>query len=96
MAPKNGALGPSGKGDLHQGHPKMGCPRCRTSCMQTPFLNPNPLTDGMGYENVARVRVNGESCMALLDNGMQINTITPGFIKNHSLDVGPLSDLVGR
>ena len=45
--------------------------------------------------NVARVRVNRESCMALLDNGAQINTIMPGFIDNHSLDVGPLSNLVG-
>ena len=33
--------------------------------------------------------------MALLDNGMQINTITLGFVKTHSLDIGPLSDLVG-
>ena len=33
--------------------------------------------------------------MALLNNGAQINTITPGFIRNHSFDVGPLSDLVG-
>ena len=34
--------------------------------------------------------------MALLDNGMQINTITPDFVDSHSLEVGPLSDLVGR
>ena len=34
--------------------------------------------------------------MALLETGMQINTITLGFIENHSLDVGPLSDLIGR
>ena len=33
--------------------------------------------------------------MALLDNGMQINTIMLGFVKTHSLDIGPLSDLVG-
>ena len=33
--------------------------------------------------------------MDLLDNGTQINTIILGFIENHSLDVGPLSDLVG-
>ena len=33
--------------------------------------------------------------MALLDNGMQINTIMLGFVENHSLDVQPLSDLVG-
>ena len=34
--------------------------------------------------------------MALLDNGTQINTTMPGFIESHSLDVRPLSDLVGR
>ena len=33
--------------------------------------------------------------MALLDNGAQINTITPGCIENHSLDIAPISDLVG-
>ena len=40
--------------------------------------------------------VNGESCMALLDNGTEVNTIMLGFIENHPLDIGPLSDLVGR
>ena len=34
--------------------------------------------------------------MALLDNSAQINTIMLGFVENCSLDVGPLSDLVGR
>ena len=34
--------------------------------------------------------------MALLDNSAQINTIMPGFVKNHSLGVGPLSDLVAE
>ena len=34
--------------------------------------------------------------MALLDNGVQINTIVLGFIENHSLDIGLLSDLIGR
>ena len=33
--------------------------------------------------------------MALLDYGVQINTIMPSFVKEHSFDVGPLSDLVG-
>ena len=43
---------------------------------------------------MARIKVNGEGCMALLDNGVQINTIMPGYIENHSLDVRPLSDLI--
>ena len=32
--------------------------------------------------------------MALLDNGMQINTIMLGFVESCSFEVGPLSDLV--
>ena len=34
--------------------------------------------------------------MALLDNSMQINTIMLSFVEEHSFNVGPLSDLVGR
>ena len=62
----------------------------------TPFLNPNPFHWWYGIENVARVRINGESCMALINNGPEINTIMLSFAKSHSFEVGPLSDLVGR
>ena len=34
--------------------------------------------------------------MALLHNGVQMNTIMPNFVKSHSLEVGPFLDLVGR
>ena len=44
---------------------------------------------------MAKVRINGESCMALLDNGVQINNIMPSFVEECSLNIGPLSDLVG-
>ena len=33
--------------------------------------------------------------MALLYNGMQVNTITPRYVKEHSLQVGPITDLMG-
>ena len=46
-------------------------------------------------ENITKVRINGESCMALLDNGMQVNTITPKYVKEHSLPVGPITNLMG-
>ena len=46
-------------------------------------------------ENVAKVKINGESCMALLDNGAQVNTITPKYVSKHSLQVGPITDLMG-
>ena len=34
--------------------------------------------------------------MALLDNGMQINTIMPSYVKSYSLEVGLITNLVGR
>ena len=33
--------------------------------------------------------------MALLDNGAQVNTITPRYVKEHSLPMGPITDLMG-
>ena len=46
-------------------------------------------------ENVAKVKINGESCMALLDNGAQVNTVTPRYVKECSLLVGLITDLMG-
>ena len=44
---------------------------------------------------MAKVKINGESCEALLDNGMQINTITPNYVRNHSLEMGLITYLTG-
>ena len=33
--------------------------------------------------------------MALLDNGAQVNTITPRHVNEKSLQVGPITDLMG-
>ena len=41
------------------------------------------------------MRINGESCIALLDNGAQMNTIMPRYVKEHSLQVGLITDLIG-
>ena len=62
---------------------------------QTPFLNPDPFQQWYGLENVAKVKINGESCMALLDNGTKMNTIMPRYVKEHSLPVGPITNLMG-
>ena len=39
--------------------------------------------------------MNGESCMALLDNGAQINTIMPKYVSDHSLQMGLITNLLG-
>ena len=62
---------------------------------QTPFMNPDPFQQWFGIENVGKVKINGESCMALLDNSAQVNTITQRYINEHSLQVGPITDLMG-
>ena len=33
--------------------------------------------------------------MALLDNGAQINTIMPKYVSDHSLQMGPITNLLG-
>ena len=62
---------------------------------QTPFLNLDPFQQWYGIKNMARVKINGESCMALLDNGAQVNTIMLKYVSDHSLQVGPITDLLG-
>ena len=44
---------------------------------------------------MVKVKINGESCMALLDNGTQVNTIMLRYVNEHSLQVGPITDLMG-
>ena len=34
--------------------------------------------------------------MALLDNGAQINTIIPNYVKDHLLEMGPVTDLISK
>ena len=55
---------------------------------QTPFLNADPFQQWYGIENVAKVKINGESCMALLYNGAQVNAIMLRYVNKHSLQVG--------
>ena len=48
----------------------------------------------MAWENVAKVRINGKSCMALLDNGAQVNTIMLRYVQEHSPPVGLITNLM--
>ena len=60
---------------------------------KVPFLNPHPLTQWSGPENIAQVRIDGESSWALVDSGSTIYGVTPEFVEDYSLGVCPLSDL---
>ena len=77
-----GSLNPS-KISQHCEKPPTGGSRGIESSSQTPFLNLDPFQQWYGMENVAKVKINGENYMALLDNGVQMNTITARFVKKH-------------
>ena len=94
MASKKGARTPLATGQHTKEPPDRGFQGIKPP-QQTPFLNPDPFQWWHGVENVARVRINGDSCIALLDNGEQINTITPKYVSDHSLQMGLITDLLG-
>ena len=81
--------------DKHHKDPPDGDSWGIKTTLQTPFLNPDPFQWWYGVENIAKVRINGESCMALLDSGAQINIIMLRYVSGHSLQVGPITDLIG-
>ena len=89
-----GAQTPSDNNQHHEEPPDGGSQGIKPT-LQTHFLNLDPFQQWYGVENVDRVRINGESCMALLDNGAQINTITPKYVGDHSLQMGPITNLLG-
>ena len=60
---------------------------------KAPLLNTNPLTCWSGPENIAQVRIDGESSWALFDSGSIISTVTQEYIKACSLDIHPCSGL---
>ena len=91
---EEGSLDPSDKSHNTKEPPGRGSQGIEPP-QQTPFLNPDPFQCWHGVENVARVRINGESCMALLDNGAQIKTIMPKYVSDHLLQMGPITNLLG-
>ena len=58
-------------------------------------MNLDPFQHWHRAKIVAKMKINGESCEGLLDNGMQINTITPNYVRDCSLEMGPITDLIG-
>ena len=47
----------------------------------------------MGPENIGQVLVDGQLVTALIDNGARMNTVTPSFVRQCSLEVGSINDL---
>ena len=93
MASRKGAQTSQMKITMLQKPPRGGS-QSITQPKQTPFLNLDPFLHWYRVKNVAKVKTNWESCQALLDNGAHINTITPNYMRNHSLEIGLITDLI--
>ena len=74
-------------------HPQKRLPKHK-DITKVPLPESRPPHSLEWTQNIAWVRINGESSWALLDNGSTISAVTPELDEAWSLDIGPLSELV--
>ena len=53
----------------------------------TPYLNPNPYCRFIGPKNLGEVLIDEELMTCLLDNGAQINFVTPAYACKWGMDI---------
>ena len=49
-----------------------------------PYLNPDPYCHFIGPKNLCEVLIDGELTTCLLDNGAQINFVTPAYARQRA------------
>ena len=58
-----------------------------------PYLNPDPYCRFIGPKNLGKVLIDGELTTCLLDNGAQINFVTPAYARQRGMDIMSLDHL---
>ena len=58
-----------------------------------PYLNPDPYCRFIGPKNLGKALIDGESATCLLDNGAQLNFITPAYAHKQGMDIMSLESL---
>ena len=58
-----------------------------------PYLNPDPYCQFIGPKNLGKVLIDGELTTCLLDNGAQINFVTPAYAHQRGMDIMSLDHL---
>ena len=58
-----------------------------------PYLNPDPFQRWIGPKNLSEAVIDGELTTCLLDNGAQLNFITPAYTRWRNMNVFPLKRL---
>ena len=57
------------------------------------YLNPNPYCQFISPKNLGEVLIDGELTTCLLDNGVQLNFITPAYAHKQGTDIMSLESL---
>ena len=58
-----------------------------------PYLNPDPYCWFIGSKNLGKALIDGELATCLLDNGAQLNFITPAYARERGMDIMSLESL---
>ena len=58
-----------------------------------PYLNPDPYCQFISPKNLGEAIIDGELTTCLLDNGTQLNFITPAYTHKLGMDIMPLECL---
>ena len=58
-----------------------------------PYLNPDPFQWWIGPKNLGEAVIDGKLTTCLLDNGAQLNFITPAYARQRNMNVFPLECL---
>ena len=58
-----------------------------------PYLNPDPYCWFISPKNLGKALIDGESMTCLLDNGAQLNFITPAYARKREMDIMSLDSL---
>ena len=73
--------------------------RSPSKVKSAPYLNPDPYCRLIGPKNLGEVLIDGELMTCLLDNGAQINFVTPAYARKRGMDIMSLDHLaqeIGR
>ena len=58
-----------------------------------PYLNPDPYCQFISPKNLGEALIDEELATCLLDNGAQLNFITPVYARKHGMDIMSLDSL---
>ena len=58
-----------------------------------PYLNPDPYCRFISPKNLGEALIDGELATCLLDNGAQLNFITPAYARKQGMDIMSLDSL---